>query len=142
MKNVSTLGALVIASAMLAGCATHVTSLPLQPVVAQATSQQQVALYFGSQAHPMVKKKLGKTSQSVRIARSTDIRDDACNRALTDALDKLRAYAHEHHANAVINIKTSFHKAETDSATHFTCGVSGSAAALRVRGEMVVLEAR
>jgi uncharacterized protein YbjQ (UPF0145 family) len=142
MQNRSTLSALAIAAILLTGCATHVTSMPLQPVVEHTTTGPRVALYFGAQAHPAVRKKLGEVSASARIARSTDNREAACNRALSDALDKLRADAHEHHANAVIDIRSSFHKDETESATHFTCGVSGSAAALRVHGQMVVLEPR
>lgn len=143
MKSKYALGGLVAVVATLSGCATQVKSLPLAPAVAQSAQSAQgaqVALYFGSQAHPAVQSQLGQTTQSVRIAREASGQEASCNRALADALQKLRAYAHDRHANAVINIGTSFHSTESASATEFTCGVSTSAAALRVRGDVVVLE--
>jgi uncharacterized protein YbjQ (UPF0145 family) len=142
MKSKYALGGLMVAVATLSGCATQVKSLPLAPVVAQSSPGAQVALYFGSQDHPAVQSQLGQTTASVRIARETNGQDASCNRALADALEKLRAYARDRHANAVINIGTSFHSTESASATEFTCGVSPSAAALRVRGDVVVLDAQ
>lgn len=135
-------GGLMVVVATLSGCATQVKSLPLAPVVAQSAPGAQVALYFGSQDHPAVQSQLGQTTASVRIARETDGQDAACNRALAAALEKLRAYARDHHANAVINVGTSFHSTESASASEFTCGVSPSAAALRVHGDVVVLGAQ
>jgi uncharacterized protein YbjQ (UPF0145 family) len=142
MKSKYAFGGLMVVVAALSGCATQVKSLPLAPVVAQSTPGAQVALYFGSQDHPAVRSQLGQTTASVRIARDTDGQDAACNRALAAALEKLRAYARDHHANAVINVGTSFHSTESASATEFTCGVSPSAAALRVHGDVVVLGAQ
>jgi uncharacterized protein YbjQ (UPF0145 family) len=142
MMSKYALGGLMVVVATLTGCATQVKSLPLAPVVAQTAPGAQVALYFGSQAHPAVQSQLGQTSTSVRIAREANGQDASCNRALADALQKLRAYARDHNANAVINIGTSFHSTESASATEFTCGVSMSAAALRVRGDVVVLDAQ
>jgi uncharacterized protein YbjQ (UPF0145 family) len=55
-------------------------------------------------------------------------------------LTKLRADAQEHGANAVVDVQTRFHTTETSSATDFTCGVSPSAAAVAVRGNLVVLQ--
>ena len=148
MKSKYAFGGLMVVVATLSGCATQVKSLPLAPVVAQSAQSApgaqaaQVALYFGSQDHPAVQSQLGQTTASVRIARDTNGQDASCNRALADALEKLRAYARDRHANAVINIGTSFHSTESASATEFTCGVSPSAAALRVRGDVVVLGAQ
>lgn len=148
MKSRYAFGGVMVVVAALSGCATQVKSLPLAPVVAQSAQSAQpapgarVALYFGSQDHPAVQSQLGQTTASVRIARDTDGQDAACNRALAAALEKLRAYARDHHANAVINVGTSFHSTESASATEFTCGVSPSAAALRVHGDVVVLGAQ
>jgi hypothetical protein len=142
MKIRYTLGALAVAVvAQAAQAGTEVKTLPLQPVLSQAASAE-VALYFGDQAHPSVKAQLGDTSQSARIARKLDDQDTACNRALSEAQDKLRTYAHDRNANAVINIRTNFHSTETSSATDFTCGVSGSVAALRLHGDVVALDTR
>ena len=145
MKSKYAFGGLMAIVATLSGCATQVKSLPLAPVVARSAQPApgaQVALYFGSKEHPAVQSQLGQTTSSVRIARDAKGQDASCNLALTAALEKLRAYARDRHANAVINIGTSFHSTESVSATEFTCGVSPSAAALRVRGDVVVLDAQ
>jgi uncharacterized protein YbjQ (UPF0145 family) len=123
----------------LAGCATQVVSLPLGPVVAQPAAGSSVAIYFGSQPHPAVANQLGQASHSVRIARAEGGNDVSCNKVLADALDELRADAQKKGANAVINVKTRFHTTESDSATDYTCGVSQSAAAIAVSGDLVVL---
>jgi len=141
MKVRSTIGVLAIVALTQAGCATHVESLSLQPVTSHAVAQD-VALYFGSQAHPGVKRKLGERTQSVRIARKNDDKQASCDQALADALQKLSGYARDHQANAVINISTRFHSTETSSNTNYTCGLSTSAASIIVRGDVVVLESQ
>ena len=123
-----------------AGCATHIESLPVAPVAAKTAGD--VALYFGSQAHPAVQSRLGDSSYSVRIARTTLGPEDSCNTALKQALDKLVADARANHANAVINVTTRFHDSESNSSTLYTCGLSTSAAAIAVHGERVVLQAK
>ncbi|CAB3765514.1 signal peptidase [Paraburkholderia humisilvae] len=141
MKVRSTIGVLAVVAMTQAGCATHVESLPLQAVTSQSAAQTDIALYFGTQAHPEVKRSLGERTQSVHIARKSDGKA-SCDQALADALQKLRGYAHEHQANAVINISTRFHSTETSSDTNYTCGLSTSAASIIVRGDVVVLEAQ
>ena len=141
MKKVHlTLGTLAIVALTQAGCGTQVKSLPLQPVAAKSATANDVALYFGSQNHPAVQHALGEVAYSVRVARSTDGPEASCDKALAEALGKLRANAKEHGANAVINVKTRFHSDESASDTNYTCGVSRSAAAIGVKGERVVLQ--
>jgi uncharacterized protein YbjQ (UPF0145 family) len=157
MKMRDARGAMAVAFAFAALCqaaqaGTEVKQMPLQPalgtamsgghpqLVAEPQSGADIALFFGDEAHPALRSQLGDASGSARIARRTDDQTTACNRALAEAVDRLRTYAHDHNANAIINIRTSFHSTETSSATDFTCGVSGSAAALRLRGDAVVLE--
>jgi len=142
MKIKCTLSVLAVVALTQTGCATKVTSLPLQAALQQTAPASDVALYFGSQDHPAVKTQLGAASESARIARRTGGPEISCNEVLAQALQKLRTYAHDHNGNAVINIKTSFHTTETASPTDFTCGVSMSAAAVRVRGDVVVLETK
>ena len=134
------LGALVAVAITQAGCATQVKSLPLESAVQQPAAGSGVALYFGSQGHPEVQHQLGQVSYSARVARVQDGADASCGKALEQALSKLRAAAQEKNANAVINVQTRFHSTETRSATDFTCGVSPSAAAVAVRGDLVVLQ--
>jgi len=138
MKRAGALGALVVMALTLAGCATQVKSLPL--AAAGGQSRGNVPVYFGQQDHPAVKSRLGDVSYSVRIARKVAGPDDACHEALADAVQKLRAAASERHANAVIDVSTRFHSTESNSSTEFTCGVSPSAAAIAVSGQLVVLE--
>lgn len=88
-----------------------------------------------------MKTQLGDVSYSVRIARQVNTPDGACHAALAEAVSKLRAAARERHANAVIDVQTRFHSTETNSSTDFTCGVSTSAAAVAVKGQLVVLDA-
>lgn len=138
MKRTGVLGALAVMALTLAGCATQVKSLPL--AAAGGESRGNVPVYFGQQNHPAVKNRLGDVSYSVRIARKVAGPDDACHAALAEAVQKLRAAANERHANAVIDVSTRFHSTESSSSTEFTCGVSPSAAAIAVSGQLVVLE--
>ncbi|MFM0225734.1 signal peptidase [Paraburkholderia dipogonis] len=138
MKRAGVLGALAVMALTLAGCATQVKSLPL--AAAGGQSRGNVPVYFGQQDHPAVKSRLGDVSYSVRIARKVAGPDDACHEALAEAVQKLRGAASERHANAVIDVSTRFHSTESNSSTEFTCGVSPSAAAIAVSGQLVVLE--
>jgi len=146
-KTCLTLGSAAIASLMLAGCGTQLESLPIQPVASLAKQKaalstdpaSKIAVYFGAQAHPDVVRRMGNASHSVRVARATDGAEASCDKALATALDKLRADAKDKGANAVVNITTRFHGTETASATEYTCGVSPSAAAIAVKGDLVIL---
>jgi hypothetical protein len=139
MKKACVLGAFAVVVLTQAGCATQVTSLPLAATGGQSRGDVQV--YFGSQDHPAVKSHAGEVSYSVRIARKVASPEVACHQALAEAVRKLRDAARERKANAVVDVSTRFHSTETSSSTDFTCGVSPSAAALAVRGQLVVLEA-
>jgi uncharacterized protein YbjQ (UPF0145 family) len=139
MKKLTVLGALAVVALTQAGCATQVKSLPF--AAAGGESRGEVPVFFGEQDHPAVKSKVGEVAYSVRIARRQSNPDDACHEALAEAVRKLRAAARDRHANAVIDVSTRFHSTETNSSADFTCGVSPSAAAIAVRGQLVVLEA-
>lgn len=138
MKKAAVLGAVAVMAATLAGCATQVKSLPL--AAAGGQSRGNVPVYFGQQDHPAVRTRVGDVSYSVRIARKVAGPDDACHEALAQAVRKLRTAAKERHANAVIEVSTRFHTTASNSSTEFTCGVSPSAAAIAVSGQLVVLE--
>ncbi|SAL13441.1 hypothetical protein [Caballeronia telluris] len=134
---------MLAATVALSGCGTSFMSLPAQPVADQATMPDaKVALYLKSQAHPAVVKVIGRVEHSVRIARNTDDSATACRRAFAEGLQKLRVNAQDRNANAVVNIRTSFHANDPEMATDFACGVSPSAASLKVAGDLVVIGAR
>jgi hypothetical protein len=140
MKIGYLVGVLAVVALTQTGCATDVKSLPLAAAGGQSSGGG-VPVYFGQQRHPLVKLDMGDVSYSVRIARKTSSPDEACHQALAEAVEKLRAAARERNANAVIGISTRFHSTETNSSTDFTCGVSASAAAIAVSGQLVVLKA-
>jgi len=118
---------------------TTVTTYPLKPVLDAQPSDNQVTFYFGDSAHAPITASRGQGSASIRVARKLDSETVSCREALTEALASLRADAINHGANAVVNIETSFHSTHTVSSSEFTCATSGSAAALKVRGELVTL---
>jgi uncharacterized protein YbjQ (UPF0145 family) len=139
MKKLALVAAMSVVVVTQAGCGTEVKSLPF--AASGAESRGEVPVYFGAQNHQPVKTRLGEVSYSVRIARKMADQNEACHLALAEAVGKLRAAARERHANAVIEVSTRFHSTETNSPTDFTCGVSPSAAAIAVRGQLVVLDA-
>lgn len=119
---------------------TEVVTYPIQPVLQSQQFAPGVALYFGSQPHPAVLSSLGEVTKSSHPPRKTATEVEICNATLADALRQLTNAAHDRGANAVINIKTSFHSNESNDPTNYTCGVSSVSAALRVRGELVTVE--
>lgn len=125
-------------AAMAAG--THRTVYPLKPFLDAQPADAQVAFYFGDAEHPAIAASHGDGSAGIRVARKLDDETTSCNKALKEALASLRADAVNHGANAVVNIETGFHGTHTLSTTEFTCATSYSAAAIRVRGQLVTLE--
>ena len=140
MKTKIAVGLLAAVILTQAGCTTKIKSLPM-PAAMQTQNAQDVALYFGEQPHASVKQSLGSKEFAVRIPRKPDNSlEVTCNVALAKALQELRDYAREQHANAVINIKTRFQHTESASPTEFTCGASLNGSTLAVRGDVVMLE--
>jgi hypothetical protein len=138
LRYVLTLAALA-ATTHVAVARTNVTTYPLKPVLDAQPSDNQVTFYFGDAPHAPVSASHGQGRASIRVARKLDSETVSCNEALTEALASLRADAVNHGANAVVNIETSFHSTHTASSSEFTCATSGSAAALKVSGELVTL---
>lgn len=142
MKTKFALGLMAAVLLTQAGCTTTVKSLPM-PDAMQTQNAQDVALYFGEQPHAAVRETVGSKEFAVRVPRQVEnTREVTCNLALTKALQQLRDYAREHHANAVINVKTRFQHNESVSATQFTCGASLNGSTLAVRGDVVMLDAQ
>ncbi|MCA8061977.1 signal peptidase [Burkholderia sp. AU38729] len=140
MKQKGYLAGMLVVASLLAGCGTVVRSLPL-PATATAPDASGVAIYFGEQSHPEVKTNLGPRSESARVRRA-EAEQPTCDQALTEALNRLRTYAKGHGGNAVINVTTRFHEKRSSSTTEYTCGVSGSAGAIAVSGDVVQLNAQ
>ncbi|UEP32062.1 MULTISPECIES: signal peptidase [unclassified Burkholderia] len=140
MKHKGHLAGMLVAASLLTGCGTVVRSLPL-PAAATAPDTNGVAIYFGTQPHPDVKTSIGPRSESVRVRR-IEGEQPTCDQALAEALNRLRIYAKNHGGNAVVNVTTRFHEKRSDSTTEYTCGVSGSAGAIAVSGDVVQLNAQ
>ncbi|AOJ76552.1 signal peptidase [Burkholderia ubonensis] len=141
MKQAGLLAGMLAAAALLTGCGTVVRSLPL-PAAATAADSSGVAVYFGAQPHPDVKAVIGPHSASVRVQRGTLNEQPTCDQALAEALGRLRTYAKNHGGNAVVNVTTRFHENQSNSTTGYTCGVSPSAGAIAVSGDVVKLNVR
>ncbi|RQR36169.1 signal peptidase [Burkholderia sp. Bp9143] len=141
MKHKGHLAGMLVAASLLTGCGTVVRSLPL-PAAATAPDTNGIAIYFGAQPHPEVKTSIGPRSESVRVSRATQAEQPTCDQALAEALNRLRIYAKNHGGNAVINVTTRFHEKRSNSTTEYTCGVSGSAGAIAVSGDVVQLNAQ
>jgi uncharacterized protein YbjQ (UPF0145 family) len=122
-----------------AGCTTKIRSLPM-PAALQSQKPNDVAVYFGDQKHANVKTMFGSKEAAVRVARTMDGQEATCNIALGKALDQLRDYAREQHADAVINVTTRFQHTQTTSANEFVCGASNNGSTLAVRGDVVKLD--
>lgn|GEM_PF-368444 len=144
---------LTVASASifaLAGCGTHLASLPLAPVTGHAAhggaASQGVALYFGDQPHPRVRREIAEVASNARVMRAPS--DDAmlmCNQAMAMALHKLRSEARSLGANALVNVSTSFHRRARQPAgakASYTCAMSRNAVAMRVQGRAVVIDSK
>jgi hypothetical protein len=140
MKRKMLLGGTIAAAMVLSGCGTAVRSMPI-PADAIQSDSSNVKVYFGSQPHPAIKTNFGPRSASSRVARESD-EQLTCEHALGNALERLRAYAKDHGANALVNVNTRFHEHRSDSQTAYTCGVSPSAGAVVVSGDVVLLEAQ
>ncbi|WP_179402094.1 signal peptidase [Burkholderia guangdongensis] len=140
MKHKRHLAGMLIATALLTGCGTVVRSLPLPADAAQPDASG-VRLYFGALAHPAVKTDFGQHAASARVKRA-GAEQPTCDQALGDALGRLREYAKKRGANAVVNVNTRFHDNRSDSQTAYTCGVSPSAGAITVSGDVVLLDAQ
>ncbi|WP_175783663.1 signal peptidase [Burkholderia ambifaria] len=141
MKHKGHLAGMLVAASLLTGCGTVVRSLPL-PAAATAPDTSGVAIYFGTQPHPDVKTSIGPRSESVRVSRGTQAEQPTCDQALAEALNRLRIYAKNHGGNAVVNVTTRFHEKRSESTSEYTCGVSGSAGAIAVSGDVVLLNAQ
>lgn len=142
--NVKQLIALSALASMAHGAIahTHTTTYPIKAVLDLQPADNRVAFYFGDAAHPVVAVSKGDASASIRIARKLDGETASCNAALTAALASLKDDALSHGANAVIDIETSFHGTHSTSSTDFVCATSFSAASIRVRGKLAMLEAK
>ncbi|KVG29666.1 hypothetical protein [Burkholderia diffusa] len=141
MRHKGHLAGMLVAASLLTGCGTVVRSLPL-PAAVTTSDTNGVAIYFGAQPHPDIKTSIGPRSESVRVQRGTQAEQQTCDQALAEALNRLRVYAKNHGGNAVINVTTRFHEKRSNSTSEYTCGVSGSAGAIAVSGDVVQLNAQ
>lgn len=139
MNNKVVLGLAEGTAILLAGCTTQVRSMPM-PADVLSHNKQGVPLYFGDESHPSVKKRIETKEVRVRVAREMSGQDSTCNIALDRALQQLRDYASERHANAVVNVTTRFQRTETSSSKEYACGSSLNGSTLAVRGDVVQLD--
>jgi uncharacterized protein YbjQ (UPF0145 family) len=141
MKTKYVLGIVAGIVMLQAGCTTQIHSLPM-PADLQTRNKQGIPLYFGDESHPHVKTLIETKEVRARVARVPEGQDTTCDIAVGEALQKLRDYAGEKHANAVVNVTTRFRHEEITSPRSYMCGSSNNGSTIAVHGDIVVLDAQ
>ncbi len=98
-----------------------------------------VNFYFGSQSHPAVAEKFGKTSTNKKTNAFMKSDEEACSWVFLSALVALHNRAQSLGGNAVINIKSNYKNHEVSSETEFECGAGNVIAGVALKGEVVRL---
>lgn len=96
-----------------------------------------IRLYFGSQRHPAIQRRLG-TYTSVKKTNSVGKSDQrACKWAFLSAVITLQGRALREGGNAVVNIRSKYGKNVVSSTTDFECGAGAVIAGVTLIGDVV-----
>jgi len=101
--------------------------------------QGDIRFYFGDQAHPEVKERLGDgvSNRKTNAVNKTDKR--ACEWCFLSALLAMQERARELGADAVVNIQSYYRKVPVSSATQYECHAGAVIAGVAFKGEFVKL---
>ena len=101
--------------------------------------QGDIRFYFGDQAHPEVKERLGEgvSNRKTNAVNKTDKR--ACEWSFLSALLAMQGRARELGADAVVNIQSYYRKVPVGSATQYECHAGAVIAGVALKGEFVKL---
>lgn len=96
-----------------------------------------IRLYFGSQRHPEIQRRLG-TYTSVKKTNGVGKSDQrACKWAFLSAVITLQGRALREGGNAVVNIRSKYGKNVVSSTTDFECGAGAVIAGVTLIGDVV-----
>jgi hypothetical protein len=98
---------------------------------------EDVALYFGDRETPKVLKSFAIWTYTRKTSRLTSDDKDACEVAFISAAYALQERARQDGANAVINIRSVYNNAETNSEKEYVCGSGNVVASVILRGTLV-----
>ncbi|HWI27378.1 MAG TPA: excinuclease ABC subunit A [Stellaceae bacterium] len=120
--------------------------LAVADVLHAADTQQKlgndVAFYFGKQSTPSVAQRLGDYVTNRKSNSFGRPDQEACQRAMLDALIALRDRAKELGGNAVIDIVSYYKKDAASSETDYECHAGGFVAGVALKGTVVKLSGR
>lgn len=96
-----------------------------------------IKFYFGDQAHPAVKRKLGhyKTNKKTNAFKKSD--RVACEWAFMSAMVALHKRALAEGGDAVINIQSNYKSRPFKSDSEFQCGAGAIMAGVALKGDVV-----
>lgn len=96
-----------------------------------------IRLYFGSQSHPAIQRRLG-TYTSVKKTSGVGKSDQrACKWAFLSAVITLQGRAVREGGNAVVNIRSKYGRNELSSTTDFECGAGAVLVGVTLVGDVV-----
>lgn len=98
-----------------------------------------VRFFFGNQAHPEIKERLGEgvSNRKTNAVNKTD--KEACEWAFLSAMLALQERALALGADAVVNIQSFYKKAPVKSETEYECHAGAVMAGIALKGEFVKL---
>lgn len=99
-----------------------------------------VAMYWGDQPHPKIKKEHGVFKVSKRTNGFLKQAGDSCPHALASALIELQAQAERAGGNAVIGIKSNIKNNEESSVTEYSCLVGSMMVNVALKGTVVTIK--
>ncbi len=104
---------------------------------ARAAILTNVKLYWGTQPHPPVVKKVGNYKKAQRTAIMGKTRKQACEWALAGAIKGLQQRAIKMGANGVINIKSNVNNNRYSSRSQYHCLTGGMVVRVALTGDVV-----
>lgn len=120
-----------------------VQEYPIAAALAQGGPAAQPAggiqFYFGSQPYPQPSADLGSFRTSKRTHATGKSISEACNGAFVAAMAALEERALREGGNAVVDIKSNYDDALTESNTSFKCGAGKIMAGVALEGRVVRL---
>jgi len=120
--------------------AMHSIESALNSAGAKAKLDPGIKLYFGTQKHPAVIKKLGEFGTNKKTNAFGKEDEVACQWAFLSAILTLQERAKKEGGNAVINIRSNYKDHLTSSKTEYLCGAGGLMAGVAFKGEVVRLK--
>ena len=106
---------------------------------AQGRLNDSIQLYFGSQEHPAVERKIGTWTSNKKTNAVGKSDTFACQWAFLSAMISLQQRAVKEGGDAVVNIRSYYYQNDFTSPTEFECGAGAIMAGVTMVGDVVKL---